>query len=160
MFLEGIEHALRFFLSVFFERTTSFYNTFCKLVRKLSIRVFFFFEESAFSLKISHSHFTLANFSFVNLVFIFRSSSSTTNPVCARCVDLFVCSLPLLRHSHICFILVFASSFHNKQTASCDYQCLCVFLCVCVLTGDVSPVLKLSLVSVWLLVLMIVYRTL
>jgi hypothetical protein len=34
----------------------------------------------------------------VNLVFIFRSSSSTTNPVCERRVDLLVCSLPLHRH--------------------------------------------------------------
>ncbi len=56
-----------------------------------------------------------ANFSFVNLVFIFRGSSSTTNPVCERRVDLLVCSLPLHRHSYIGFILAFASSFHNKQ---------------------------------------------
>ena len=53
---------------------------------------------------------------FVNLVFIFRSSSSTTNPVCERRVDLLVCSLPLHRHSYIGFILAFASSIHNKQT--------------------------------------------
>jgi hypothetical protein len=45
----------------------------------------------------------------------FRSSSSTTNPVCERRVDLLVCSLPLHRHSYIGFILAFASSFHNKQ---------------------------------------------
>jgi hypothetical protein len=32
-----------------------------------------------------------------------------------RSVDLLVCSLPLQRHSYIGFILVFASSFHNKQ---------------------------------------------
>jgi hypothetical protein len=42
-------------------------------------------------------------------------SSSTTNPVCERRVDLLVCSLPLHRHSYIGFILAFASSFHNKQ---------------------------------------------
>ncbi len=66
----------------------------------------------------SHSPFTLGNFSFVNLVFIFRSSSSTTNPVCKRRVDLLVCSLPLHRHSYIGFILDFASSFHNKQQIS------------------------------------------
>ncbi len=59
-----------------------------------------------------------ANFSFVNLVFIFRSSSSTTNPLCERRVDLLVCSLPLHRHSYIGFILAFASSFHNKQVSS------------------------------------------
>jgi hypothetical protein len=34
----------------------------------------------------------------VNLVFIFGSSSSTTNPVCVRRVNLSVCSLPLNRH--------------------------------------------------------------
>jgi hypothetical protein len=61
------------------------------------------------------SPFTLANSSFVNLVFIFRSSSSTTNPVCESRVDLLVCSLPLHRHSYIGFILAFASSIHNKQ---------------------------------------------
>ncbi len=58
----------------------------------------------------SHTHpsqFTLANFSFVNLVFIFRSSSSTTNPVCESRVDLLVCSLPLHRHSYIGFIFIF-----------------------------------------------------
>jgi hypothetical protein len=47
--------------------------------------------------------------------FFRRSSSSTTNPVCERRVDLLVCSLPLHRHSYIGFILAFASSFHNKQ---------------------------------------------
>jgi hypothetical protein len=47
---------------------------------------------------------------------IFRSSSSTTNPVCERRVDLLVCSLPLHRHSCIGFILAFASSIHNKQS--------------------------------------------
>jgi hypothetical protein len=65
--------------------------------------------------KPSVSPFTLANFSFVNLVFIFRFSSSTTNPVFARRVNLLVCSLPLHRHSYIGFILDFASSIHNKQ---------------------------------------------
>jgi hypothetical protein len=46
---------------------------------------------------------TLANFSFVNLVFIFRRSSSTTDPVRVRRVNLLVCSLPLHRHSYIGF---------------------------------------------------------
>ncbi len=63
-----------------------------------------------------HSPFTLANFSFVNLVFIFRCSSSTTNPVCVRHVNLLVCSLPLHGHSYIGLSLAFASSIHNKQT--------------------------------------------
>ncbi len=53
------------------------------------------------------SPFTLANFSFVNLVFIFRCSRSTTNPVCARRVNHLVCSLPLHRHSYIGFIFSF-----------------------------------------------------
>ncbi len=54
---------------------------------------------------------TLANFSFVNLVFIFRCSSSTTNPVYERRVNLFVlvCSLSSHRHSYIGFI--FSSRF-------------------------------------------------
>ncbi len=52
----------------------------------------------------------------VSLVFIFRYSSTTTNPVCERRVNLLVCSLSLHRHSYIGFILAFASSIHNKQT--------------------------------------------
>jgi hypothetical protein len=64
-----------------------------------------------------HSPFTLANFSIVNLVFLFRCSSTTTNPVCERRVNLLVCSLSLHRHSYIGFILDFASSIHNKQTS-------------------------------------------
>ncbi len=35
--------------------------------------------------------------------------------VCARRVNLLVCSLPLHRHSYIGFILAFALSIHNKQ---------------------------------------------
>ncbi len=42
-----------------------------------------------------------------SLVFIFRCSSSTTNPVCARRINLLVCSLPLHRHSYIGFIFSF-----------------------------------------------------
>ncbi len=49
-------------------------------------------------------------------VFIFRCSSTTTNPVCERRVNLLVYSLSLHRHSYIGFILAFASSIHNKQT--------------------------------------------
>jgi len=65
--------------------------------------------------EISHSPFTLANFSIVNLVFIFRCSSTTTNPVCERRVNLLVYSLSLHRHSCIGFILSFASSIHNNN---------------------------------------------
>ncbi len=76
----------------------------------------FHFRRAAFSAHLKGKvGFTLANFSFVNLVFIFRSSSSTTNPVCERRVNLLVCSLPLHRHSYIDFILAFASSIHNKH---------------------------------------------
>ncbi len=61
----------------------------------------------------------------VNLVFIFRCSSTTTNPVCEGRVNLLVYSLSLHRHSYIGFILVFASSIHNKQTKTlCVFQCL------------------------------------
>jgi hypothetical protein len=44
-----------------------------------------------------------------------RCSTSTTNPVCERRVNLLVCSLQLHRHSYIGFILAFTSSIHNKQ---------------------------------------------
>ncbi len=60
-------------------------------------------------------------FSIVNLVFIFRCSSTTTNPVCERRVNLLVYSLSLHRHSYIGFILVFASSIHNKQPSVYSY---------------------------------------
>ncbi len=54
-----------------------------------------------------------------------RSSSSTTNPVCERPVDLLVCSLPLHRHSYIGFILTFSSSIHNKQKLFHHRSMLC-----------------------------------
>ena len=50
----------------------------------------------------SHTHPSHSQTSrFVNLVFIFRCSSSTTNPVCARRINFLVCSLSLHRHSYI-----------------------------------------------------------
>jgi hypothetical protein len=75
----------------------------------------FHFRRAAFSqelkgkvgLALAKATVTLANFSFVNLVFIFRCSSSPTNPVCSRRVNLLVCSLPLHRHSYIGFIFSF-----------------------------------------------------
>jgi len=62
------------------------------------------------SVTVTHSPITLANFSCINLVFIFRCSSSPCNPVYVRCVEssalvlvfhhtdthLLVLSLPLL----------------------------------------------------------------
>jgi hypothetical protein len=67
-----------------------------------------------------HTPITLANFSFVNLVFIFRCSSSTTNPVYERRVNLLVlvcslCSLSSHRHSCIGFICISRLSIHIKQ---------------------------------------------
>jgi hypothetical protein len=60
----------------------------------------YFCTSKASKLSPSHPHspFTLANCSFVNLVFIFRCSSSTTNPVCERHVNVLVCSIPLLHY--------------------------------------------------------------
>jgi hypothetical protein len=81
--------------------------------RPATLKFFFFFWKENES-PVLHPHFTLANFSFVNLVFIFRCSRSTTNPVCERRVNLLVYSLSLHRHSYIGFILTFASSIHNK----------------------------------------------
>ncbi len=60
------------------------------------------------------SHSQTSRFS-VNLVFIFRCSSSTTNPVYERRVNLLVCSLPSHRHSYICLSLALVLSIHNKQ---------------------------------------------
>jgi hypothetical protein len=83
---------------------------------------------AASGVQLAHSHpggqvtfrhaallFTLANFSFVNLVFIFRCSSTTTNPVYERRVNLLVYSLSLHRHSYIGLILAFSSSIHNNN---------------------------------------------
>ena len=56
----------------------------------------------------------------VNLVFIFRCSSSTTNPVCVRRVNLLVCSLPLHRHSYIGFIFIFPEKV--KQLDLCGQK--------------------------------------
>jgi hypothetical protein len=56
---------------------------------------------------ITRSPITLANFSSINLVFIFRCSSSSSNPVSERRVDssTLVFSLPSHRHSEIGFYL-------------------------------------------------------
>ncbi len=53
--------------------------------------------------RVSHSPFTLANFSSFNLVFVFRYSSSTTNPVSERSVDssFLVSSLSSHRYQYI-----------------------------------------------------------
>jgi hypothetical protein len=50
----------------------------------------------------SHTHpsFTLANFSSFNLVFVFRCSSSTTNPVSVRSVDSSVLVFSLSSHRY------------------------------------------------------------
>ncbi len=85
------------------------------LVKATALRIVHNLDGAPIASK-SHTHPSHSQTSlFVNLVFIFRSSSSTTNPVCERRVDLLVCSLPLHRHSYIGFILAFASSIHNKQ---------------------------------------------
>ncbi len=50
--------------------------------------------------EVSHSPFTLANFSSFNLVFVFRCSSSTTNPVSERRVDSSFLVLSLSSHRY------------------------------------------------------------
>ncbi len=63
-------------------------------------------------------------------------SSTTTNPVCERRVNLLVYSLSLHRHSYIGFILDFASSIHNKQHSDelLEFELLLVGDC-----GELSP---------------------
>ena len=64
----------------------------------------------------SHTHPSNSQTSLsINLVSIFRCSSSTTNPVCERRVNLLVHSFSFHRHSYIGFILACVSSIHNKQ---------------------------------------------
>ncbi len=60
--------------------------------------------------------FSYMHFKQTNFIFLFRCSSTTTNTVCERRVNLLVYSLSLHRHSYIGFILAFASSIHNKQS--------------------------------------------
>jgi hypothetical protein len=55
--------------------------------------------------------FTLANFSSFNLVFVFRCSSSTTNPVYVRCVDSSFLVFSLSSHRYSYISLVFSSRF-------------------------------------------------
>jgi hypothetical protein len=65
----------------------------------------------------THSHITLGNFSSINLVFIFRCSSPTSNPVYVRRVDpsALVFSLSSHRHSYIGLLFSSHSSILNKQ---------------------------------------------
>jgi hypothetical protein len=63
------------------------------------------------ALSVAHSPLTLANFLSINLVSVFRCSSSTTNPVSERRIDssVLVFSLSLHRYSYIG--LLFSSRF-------------------------------------------------
>ncbi len=64
-----------------------------------------------YSFSITHSPITHSKFSLINLVSIFRCSSSPRNPEYARRIDpsVLACSLSLHRHPHIC--IPFSSRF-------------------------------------------------
>jgi hypothetical protein len=67
-----------------------------------------------FIMSVTYSPIALANFSIVNLVSIFRCSSSTANPVYVRHVTSLVLVCSLSSHQHI-LSLPFALFIHNKQ---------------------------------------------
>ncbi len=100
----------------------------------------FHFHRAAFLQQLkSKVGLALAKTAALRIVLNLDASSSTTNPVCERLVDLLVCSLPLHRHSYIGFILDFASSFHNKQQilplSSLRSRCPCIPHCVTRMVG-------------------------
>ncbi len=64
------------------------------------------------SLKLTpHTHPTLSNFSCINLVFVCRCSSSTTNPVSVRRVDSSFLVFNLSSHRYLHISLLFSSRF-------------------------------------------------
>jgi hypothetical protein len=79
-------------------------------------------SEIGFYLYLSLSRFIINNFSSINLIFIFRCSSSPCNPVYTRCVDSspLVISLSSHRHSYIGLIFILVLSIHNKNF--CNHQ--------------------------------------
>jgi hypothetical protein len=69
------------------------------------------FRRYTYSVTISHSPITLANLSSINLVFIFRCSSSPRNPVYVSRVDPSVLSFSLSSHRHSYISFLFSSRF-------------------------------------------------
>jgi hypothetical protein len=69
------------------------------------------YRRYTFSVTMTHSSITLTNLSFINLVTIFRRSSSPRNPVYTRRVDPSVLGFSLLSHRHSFIILFFNSHF-------------------------------------------------
>ncbi len=59
----------------------------------------------------THTHPSLANISSINLVFVFRCSSSPSNPVYARRADFSALVFSLSSHRHSYIGLVFSSRF-------------------------------------------------
>ncbi len=77
---------------------------------------------------LSHIPIALANFSIVNLVSIFRCSSSTVNPVYERHVTslVLVCSLSSHRHSYTSYLYLSLYWFiinNNKSFSSINVRC-------------------------------------
>jgi hypothetical protein len=76
-------------------------------------------------------HIAFANLSFINLVSIFRCSSSKTNPVYGRSVNSFVLVL-VFHHTDTSLYLLslaLALSIHNKQNSlSHDVLYICIYI--------------------------------
>ncbi len=62
-------------------------NNISLLMKGHNTTYYFEYKRCTFSFTITHSPITLANFSSINLVFIFRCSSSPINPMYARRED-------------------------------------------------------------------------
>ncbi len=85
------------------------------LTKAETLRIKLILDGSSITSK-SHSPFTLTNFSSFNLVFVFRCSSSTNNPVSVWCVDssFLVFSLSSHRYSNVSLLFI-SLLIHNKQ---------------------------------------------
>ncbi len=79
--------------------------------KNTSIRDYFEYRRRTYSVTITHSPITLAKFSSINLVFIFRCSSSPRNPVYSSRVDSSTLVFSLSSYRHSLVGLVFRSRF-------------------------------------------------
>ncbi len=80
------------------------------LTKATTLRITLNLDGSSITSK-SHSPITLANFSSINLVYIFRCSSSPNNPVYTRHVDSSPLGFSRSSHRHSYIGLVFNSRF-------------------------------------------------
>ncbi len=81
------------------------------LTKVAELRIPFEYRRHTFNVTITHSPITLANHSFVNIVFIFTCSSPPHNTVYVRRVDLSALAFSLSSHRYYNISLLFSSLF-------------------------------------------------